>query len=118
MATLYFSKTHEWISVDGTKGKIGLSDHAQKELGDLVFVELPSVGDRVEAGKAFLNVESVKAVSEAYAPATGIITAVNEELESAPEKINESAMDAWIVEIEVEKLADDLMSESEYNESL
>ncbi|MCL2675803.1 MAG: glycine cleavage system protein GcvH [Firmicutes bacterium] len=114
MAKLMFTKTHEWILVDGQKGKIGLSDYAQKQLGDLVFIELPALGAKVAAGRAFMNVESVKAVSELNCPATGFVLAVNNDLEAAPEKVNQDPMGAWIVEIEFESLCDCLMSEDDY----
>jgi glycine cleavage system H protein len=114
MAKLLFSKTHEWILVDGQKGKLGISDHAQKEMGDLVFIELPRVGDKLSATKPFANVESVKAVSETYSPADGVVTAVNTELETSPEKVNQDAMNAWIAEIEITLLPDGLLTEEEY----
>lgn len=116
MAKRLYNKSHEWILVDGEVGKIGLSEHAQKELGDLVFVELPEVGAEIKIGQAFMNVESVKAVSELYSPVNGKVLAVNEELEASPELINESALDTWIVEVAIEKLSDELLSEEEYNE--
>lgn len=116
MSKRMYNKSHEWILVEGEVGKIGISEHAQKELGDLVFVELPEVDEEVKIGQAFMNVESVKAVSELYSPANGKILAVNEELESSPELINDSALDAWIVEISIEKLSDELMTEEEYLE--
>ncbi len=109
-----YSKSHEWINVEGNKAKIGLTDYAQKELGDLVYVNLPEVGSEVKCGEAFTDVESVKAVSEVLSPCCGTVVAVNDELENAPEKINEDAMNAWIVEVEVKGLADDLMTEEEY----
>lgn len=114
MSKLYFTKSHEWVLVEGDKAKIGLSDHAQHELGDLVFVELPEVGAEVCCGKPFCNVESVKAVSEVYSPVCGKVVAVNEELETAPETVNNAPMEAWIAEVEVAKLSDELMTEEEY----
>lgn len=116
MANLMFTKTHEWILVDGQKGKIGLSDHAQKELGDLVFIELPSVGSKVFAGRPFMNVESVKAVSEMNSPANGVVLAVNDDLEAAPEKINHDPMGTWIAEIEIDCLGE-LLTEDEYKKT-
>lgn len=110
-----YSKSHEWINVEGNTAKIGLTEFAQKELGDLVYVNLPEVGSEVKCGEAFTDVESVKAVSEVLSPCCGTITAVNEELEDAPEKINEDAMGAWIIEVEVKGLEDGLMTEEEYN---
>ncbi len=94
-----YTKEHEWIKVEGTTGVIGITHHAQEALGDIVFVELPKPGAEVTAGKSFGTVESVKAVSELYAPASGTVTAVNEELNTAPEKINQDAHAAWMIKI-------------------
>lgn len=113
---LLFSKTHEWAAVDGKIAKIGISDHAQKELGDLVFVNLPEVGKTVKAGEVLCDVESVKAVSDLYAPVSGKIVKVNDELESEPALINEDAMGAWICEIEVSDVPAELMDEAAYTE--
>ena len=109
-----FRESHEWVAIDGKTAKVGISDHAQKELGDLVFINLPEVGAEVKAGETLCDVESVKAVSDLYAPVSGKIVAVNEELESAPELINQDAMKAWICEIEVEEVPGDLMDEEAY----
>jgi glycine cleavage system H protein len=87
--------------VNGKAATVGITEHAQDSLGDIVFVELPKVGDKVEKGKVFGSVESVKAVSDLYAPATGTVTAINEELTTAPEKINADAHAAWIMKIEL-----------------
>ncbi|MGD0796162.1 MAG: glycine cleavage system protein GcvH [Acidobacteriaceae bacterium] len=105
-----YTKEHEWISVDGTAGTVGITDYAQSSLGDIVFVELPKVGDALEAGKIFGSVESVKAVSDLYSPASGEVTAVNEELKDAPEKVNADANKTWMLKLtlkdagELEKL--------------
>jgi glycine cleavage system H protein len=96
-----YTREHEWIDVSGKTGTVGITDHAQDSLGDIVFVELPKVGDKVERGKVFGSVESVKAVSDLYSPATGTVTAINEELTTAPEKINADAHAAWIMKIEL-----------------
>lgn len=96
-----YTREHEWIDADGKAASIGITEHAQDSLGDIVFVELPKVGDKVEKGKVFGSVESVKAVSDLYSPASGTITAVNEELVAAPEKINQDAHAAWIMKIEL-----------------
>ena len=98
-----YTKEHEWIDAQDGVGLIGITDHAQTTLGDIVFVEAPKVGATVEKGKTFGSVESVKAVSELYSPASGEITEVNSELETAPEKINADAHGAWILKV---KLAD------------
>ena len=94
-----YTKEHEWIKLDGQSATIGITDYAQNSLGDIVFVELPKVGSELVQGKSFGTVESVKAVSELYAPASGIVTAVNDELTNAPERINKDAHAAWIVKI-------------------
>ena len=94
-----YTKEHEWLAVDGTTGTIGITDHAQNSLGDIVFVELPKVGAQLEAGKTFGTVESVKAVSDLYAPVTGTVTAINEALASAPEKVNSEPHTAWMVKV-------------------
>jgi glycine cleavage system H protein len=94
-----YTKEHEWIKADGKNATIGITHYAQKSLGDIVFVELPKVGSQVNAGKTFGTVESVKAVSDLYAPASGTVTEVNGELASAPEKINQDAHGAWMVKI-------------------
>ncbi len=94
-----YTKEHEWIKVDGKVGTVGITDHAQKALGDIVFVELPAKGTAVTAGKTFGTVESVKAVSDLYAPASGSVTEVNGELTSAPEKVNSDAHSAWMIKI-------------------
>ena len=114
---LLFTKDHEWVRVQGKVVVVGITDYAQDELGDVVFVDLPSVGDQVEEGEGFAVVESVKAVSDIYAPVSGTIVKVNTELEDSPELINESPHEqGWIVEIELAEgtQLDDLMSEEEY----
>ena len=96
-----YTKEHEWIQVNGSTGTVGITDHAQESLGDIVFVELPKVGTQVQQGKTFGTVESVKAVSELYAPASGKITAVNDALNQTPENINKDANAAWMIKIEL-----------------
>jgi len=97
---LLYTKEHEWIRVEGGMGTIGITFHAQKELGDIVYVELPKVGAAVAAGKTLGSVESVKAVSDIYAPVSGEVTAVNDALASAPEKLNEDPHGAaWLVQV-------------------
>lgn len=109
-----FRESHEWVAIDGNIAKVGISDHAQKELGDIVFINLPEVGAELAAGDTLCDVESVKAVSDLYAPVSGKVVKVNEELESAPELINQDAMGAWICEIEVTEVPQDLMDEEAY----
>jgi len=94
-----YTKEHEWISVDGTAGTVGITDYALSSLGDIVFVELPKVGDPLEAGKIFGSVESVKAVSDLYSPVSGDVTVVNEELKDAPEKVNADANTTWMLKL-------------------
>ena len=96
-----YTESHEWVLFESeTTATVGLTDYAQSELGDLVFVNLPQVGDAVTAGETFADVESVKAVSDVYCPVTGTVAEVNEELLDAPQKINEDAFSAWLVKVE------------------
>jgi len=107
-----YTKEHEWLDVSGNIGTIGITNYAQDTLGDIVFVELPKVGDTVTGGQTFGSVESVKAVSDLYSPVSGTVTAINEELNSSPDKVNEDAHHAWMIKVElsdpsqVEKLLD------------
>ena len=97
-----YTKDHEWVHVEGNRAKIGITDHAQSELGDVVFVELPTVGTEAVAGENVASVESVKAVGDVAAPLAGRIAEVNAELESSPEKVNEAPhTDGWIFVLEV-----------------
>ncbi len=98
-ADLKYTKEHEWIKIEGNTGTIGITDHAQQALGDIVFVELPKPGTVITAGKSFGTVESVKAVSDLYAPVSGTVTEVNAELSSAPEKVNSEPHQAWMVTV-------------------
>ncbi|HEC2161079.1 TPA: glycine cleavage system protein GcvH [Staphylococcus delphini] len=99
---LKYSKEHEWVKVEGNTAIIGITDFAQSELGDIVFVELPEVDDEVSEGETFGSVESVKTVSELYSPVSGKIIAVNENLEDSPEAVNESPYEeAWMVKVEL-----------------
>jgi glycine cleavage system H protein len=98
-ADLKYTKEHEWIKVDGSNATIGITDYAQESLGDIVFVELPKPGSEITAGKTFGTVESVKAVSDLYAPASGTVNEVNSELATAPEKINKEANSTWMVKL-------------------
>jgi glycine cleavage system H protein len=111
-----YTKEHEWIKIDGNTGAIGITDHAQNSLGDIVFVELPKVGTEVEVHKSFGTVESVKAVSELYAPVSGTVTAVNDELATAPEKVNTDAHGAWMIRVSLKDPAqvNGLMSAADY----
>jgi glycine cleavage system H protein len=100
-ADYQYTKEHEWIKADGGVATIGITSYAQDYLGDIVFVELPKVGSDITAGKTFGTVESVKAVSDLFAPATGTVTEVNADLATAPEKINKDAHSAWLVKIKL-----------------
>ncbi|MCQ2546675.1 MAG: glycine cleavage system protein GcvH [Clostridia bacterium] len=110
-----YAKSHEWVVIDGDTATIGISDFAQSELGDLVFVNLPEPGDEVVAGESFADVESVKAVSDIFSPVSGTVAEINEELLDAPEMINENANDAWFIKVEgVSEKIDELLSPEEY----
>jgi len=113
---LKYTKEHEWIKVEGDTGTIGITDHAQQSLGDIVFVELPKPGAEIAAGKSFGTVESVKAVSELYAPVSGSVTAINEDLNTAPEKINTEAHSAWMIKVKIKDKNElnSLLSEDDY----
>lgn len=113
---LKYAESHEWVEINGGTAKIGITDYAQGELGDLVFVELPSVGDEVSCGKEFANVESVKAVSPVISPVCGKVIAVNEELDGSPELINEKPYEAWFIEVETTCVGDKLLTPAEYAE--
>jgi glycine cleavage system H protein len=111
-----YTKEHEWIQIKGNTALIGITDHAQESLGDIVFVELPKDGAALQAGKSFGTVESVKAVSELYAPASGKVIEVNDSLNQGPEAINKDAHRAWMIKLELSnpKEADLLMSAEDY----
>jgi glycine cleavage system H protein len=100
-AAYRYTREHEWISLDGAIGTIGITDYAQNSLGDIVYVDAPKVGDAVTANQTFGSVESVKAVSDLYSPVTGKITAINDDLKSSPDKINEAPHDTWIIKVEL-----------------
>jgi len=105
-ANYKYTKEHEWIDVNGAKGSVGITDYAQDSLGDIVFVELPKVGDTLEAGKIFGSVESVKAVSDLYSPVSGTVTAINEELKDAPERVNADANNTWMMKLAIKNAAE------------
>lgn len=113
---LLYSESHEWVKVDGNVAIVGISDHAQSELGDITYVDMPVVDDEVRAGEDFGAVESVKTSSEIIAPVSGKIVACNAELEEHPELINEDAYSAWIVKIEMSDSSelDSLLNASAY----
>lgn len=111
---LLYSKSHEWVKEEGEEMVIGLTDYAQSELGDLVFVNLPEEGDELTVGEAFADVESVKAVSDVYAPVAGTVSEINEELLDTPEKINEAPYEAWLVRVKDVTEKEELLSAEEY----
>lgn len=115
-AQFKYTKEHEWISADGGSATIGITDYAQQSLGDIVFVELPKPGTEITAGKTFGSVESVKAVSDLFAPASGTVTEVNGDLATAPEKINQDANGSWMIKIKLKNPGDlnALMSAADY----
>ena len=101
-----YTREHEWIELDGNIGAIGITDYAQNSLGDIVYVDAPKVGDAVTANATFGSVESVKAVSDLSSPVSGTVTAVNEELKTAPDKINENPHGTWIIKVELANIAE------------
>src|SRR3981189_542057 len=115
-ATYRYTKEHEWIQVDGKIGTVGITDYAQNSLGDIVFVDLPKVGDTIEAGKSFGSVESVKAGSDLFAPGSGTVTGGNDELKDAPERINSDANATWMLKVELSdpKQVDSLLTAADY----
>ena len=96
-----YTREHEWIAVEGNVGTIGITDYAQNSLGDIVYVDVPKIGDSVTANQTFGSVESVKAVSDLYSPVSGTVTAVNEALRTEPDKINATPHETWIIKVEL-----------------
>ncbi len=118
---LKYHREHDWVRIDGDTAVFGVTDYAQETLGDIVFIELPEVGADVTAGTAYAEVESVKAVSDVFAPMSGTVVEVNEEVVDAPETVNESPYeDGWLIKVRIgdPAEADDLMSAEEYDELL
>jgi glycine cleavage system H protein len=111
-----YTKEHEWIQVNGNSATVGITDYAQQSLGDIVFVEAPKVGAELTAGKTFGTVESVKAVSDLFAPASGTVTEVNAELATAPEKVNTDAHGSWMLKMTLKNPSelDGLLSAADY----
>ena len=117
----FYTREHEWVRIEGNKAEIGITYHAQKALGDIVFVELPEIDDKIDSGDEFGSVESVKAVSSLFMPVSGRITAVNNELQGSPELINEECYDdGWLIRVELINSDEsaDLLSAEEYKEFL
>ena len=118
---LRYSDTHEWVRLDGARATIGITDHAQEQLGEIVYIELPSIGDKVSKDDPFGVVESVKAVSDIYAPVTGTVLEVNEDLAETPEAVNEDPYgDGWLIKVRISDPADldDLMDNEEYEQMI
>ena len=115
---LLYSKDHEWVRVEGEKAYVGITDYAQHALGEIVYVELPTVGDELNAGDVFSVIESVKAASDSYLPVAGKVLEVNEALSDSPQLVNEDPYGSWIVVVEITDKAglDEIMSEQEYRE--
>ncbi|MGH8904543.1 MAG: glycine cleavage system protein GcvH [Egibacteraceae bacterium] len=116
---LSYTKDHEWVRTTGDRARVGITDHAQRQLGDVVYVELPSVGQRLDATEPFGSVESVKAVSEVYMPVSGTVAVVNETLSDSPEQVNDDPYgDGWFIEISVSNPAelDGLLTAAEYED--
>lgn len=103
---LLYSESHEWVKVEGDTALIGVTDYAQKEMGDITYVDLPSEGDEFGSGEEFGALESVKASSELYCPVAGTVTEVNAELEGSPEKVNEDAFGSWIIKVRMSNPGD------------
>jgi glycine cleavage system H protein len=111
-----YAKSHEWVQVEGETATVGITDYAQSSLGDIVFVELPKVGQQIEAGSTFGSVESVKAVSDLYSPVTGAVTEINEALNGTPETINADANNTWLIKVAMLNVDDtgNLLSAADY----
>jgi glycine cleavage system H protein len=111
-----YTREHEWIEIDGTVGTIGITHYAQGSLGDIVYVDVPKIGDPVIYNHSFGSVESVKAVSDLYSPVSGTVTATNEELKDAPEQLNQKPHEAWIIKVTLSNPdeIDSLMNAAEY----
>jgi glycine cleavage system H protein len=113
---LLYSRSHEWVRKEGSGALIGITDYAQKELGDLVFINLPNADDQVNKGEAFADVESVKAVSDVISPVSGVISEVNEALLDQPEQMNRDPYGAWITRLKDVSGLEDLLSPDQYRE--
>jgi len=116
-----YTREHEWVRIEGNKAEVGITEHAQKSLGDIVYVELPEIGDEIDAGDEFGSIESVKAVNSLYMPISGNIIAVNTELKDSPETINEECYDeGWLIRFELsnQEESSELLSSKDYKEFL
>jgi glycine cleavage system H protein len=113
---LKYTKDHEWVKITGAEARVGITDYAQKQLGDVVYLELPEVGRSLNKGDVFGTIESVKAVSELYAPVSGEVTEVNESLAQKPEAVNASPHESWMIVMTLSGDADDLLDATQYGE--
>ena len=116
-----YTREHEWVRIEGNKAEVGITEHAQKSLGDIVYVELPEIGDEIDAGDEFGSIESVKAVNSLYMPMSGNIIAVNTELKDSPETINEECYEeGWLIRFELsnQEESSELLSSKNYKEFL
>ena len=113
---LKYTKEHEWVKITGAEARVGITDYAQKQLGDVVYLELPEVGRMLTQGDVFGTIESVKAVSELYAPVSGEVTEVNRALAEKPEAVNSAPHDSWMIEIKVSGESGDLLDAAQYSE--
>lgn len=118
LENLKYSKDHEWVLIEGNEATVGITDHAQKELGEVVYVELPEVDDTFDAHEEISNIESVKAASPIFTPVGGKVSEVNEELDSSPEMINSDCYSAWIFKLTDIEVPSDLMTAEEYTKFL
>lgn len=114
-AELKYTKDHEWIRLSGDAAEVGITDYAQKQLGDVVYVELPDVGRRVSKGEVFGTIESVKAVSELFSPVAGEVIAVNGDLSSTPDQVNSDPHGAWLIKLKVDGDTADLLTSEQYD---
>ena len=113
---LKYTKDHEWVRISGTQAHVGITDYAQKQLGDVVYLELPDVGRQLNKGDVFGTIESVKAVSELYSPVSGEVTDVNRRLAEKPEAVNTKPHESWMIAVKVSGDAGDLLDASQYAE--
>lgn len=114
-AELKYTKDHEWIRLTGGDAEVGITDYAQKQLGDVVYVELPDIGRKVSKGEVFGTIESVKAVSELFSPVSGEVVAINEELSSKPDQVNSDPHGAWLIKLKVDGDTADLLTSEQYD---
>jgi len=116
--TLKYTKDHEWIDLSGATGKIGITDYAQKQLGDVVYIELPKIGTKLTQGQSFGTIESVKAVSELYAPVSGEVVEVNDALKSKPEQVNTDPHGSWLIAVKLSNAGEaaGLLDASQYDQ--